>query len=189
MYHGPITYAAGWGAEFDSVRFWDALDYIGVDDYYPLIDAGQDAGDAPPSASGLLPGADHLADTMATVSMHWHKPILFTEVGFPSVRGGASEPWSDDDSRGASADEQAAAYEATFRAFSGRAWFRGMFWWNWPSNGRAGDSAGDSYTPLGKPAEEVLRQWFGRLAASAPAPRPRRPRVRIACCAGFRSPT
>lgn len=173
VYHGPITYAASWGAEFDSIRFWDALDYIGVDDYYPLLDAAQDSADAPPAASDLLPGADHLADALGTVSAHWRKPILFTEVGFPSVRGGASEPWSDDDSRGSSADEQAAAYEATFRAFSGRAWFRGLFWWNWPSNGGAGDSMSGSYTPLGKPAENVLQQWFVRLAANAstaPAP-------------------
>ncbi|HYB61558.1 MAG TPA: hypothetical protein VEH50_08775 [Methylomirabilota bacterium] len=168
VYHGPITYAAAWGAEFDSIRFWDALDYIGVDNYYPLLDASQDLSDAPPTASQLLPGADHLADEMGVVSARWHKPILFTEIGYPSLRGAASEPWSEDDSRGTSPEEQAAAYEATFRAFSGRAWFRGMFWWNWPSNGRAGDPTAGSYTPLGKPAEEILREWFVRVAANAP---------------------
>jgi hypothetical protein len=172
VYHGPITYAASSGDELDSVRFWDALDYIGVNDYYPLIDAAQDSSDAPPSASQLLPGADHLAETMGALSARWHKPILFTEVGFPSVRGAASEPSAEDDSHGTSPEEQAAAYEATFRAFSGRAWFRGMFWWEWPSNGRAGGPASASYTPLGKPAEEVLHQWFDRLAANVPQDSP-----------------
>jgi len=172
VYSGPITYAANWGGELDSIRFWDALDFIGVDNYASLIDADTDSADAPPTASALLPGADHLADAMGVFSAHWHKPILFTEVGFPSVRGGASEPWSDDDSRGMSAEEQAAAYEATFRAFSGRPWFRGMFWWNWPTSGSAADSASSTYTPLGKPAEEVLRQWFVRLAANGSAPEP-----------------
>ncbi len=59
--------------------------------------------------------------------------------------------------------------EATFRAFSGRPWFRGMFWWKWPSSGRGGGPHDASYTPLGKAAEEVMRAWFTRLAAASSA--------------------
>jgi hypothetical protein len=38
IYPGPLTYAANFGAEFESIKFWDALDYIGIDEYYPLPD-------------------------------------------------------------------------------------------------------------------------------------------------------
>lgn len=38
IYKGPIVYAANHGEEFESIRFWDALDYIGIDNYYPLDD-------------------------------------------------------------------------------------------------------------------------------------------------------
>ncbi len=170
VYHGPITYAANWGHEFESLRFWDVLDYASVNNYYPLRSAppaGSAAGGAPPRAEDLLPGAQRLAERLEAVSRKWHKPILFTEVGYPSVRGGASEPWIEDASRGINLEEQAAAYEATFRAFSGRPWFRGMFWWKWPSSGRGGGPRDTSYTPLGKPAEEVVRAWFTRLASAS----------------------
>ena len=170
VYHGPITYAANWGHEFESLRFWDALDYASVNNYYPLRPAprtGSATAGAPPRVEDLLPGAQRLAERLDAVSRKWHKPILFTEVGYPSVRGGASEPWLEDASRGINLEEQAAAYEATFRAFSGRPWFRGMFWWKWPSSGRGGGPRDPSYTPIDKPAEEVLRAWFTRLASTS----------------------
>ena len=31
-----LTYAANWGEEERAIRWWDALDYIGIDAYYPL---------------------------------------------------------------------------------------------------------------------------------------------------------
>src|SRR5690242_14455432 len=36
VYPGPLTYAANWSSEFERVRFWDALDFIGVQAYFPL---------------------------------------------------------------------------------------------------------------------------------------------------------
>ena len=167
VYHGPLTYAANWGREFESIRFWDALDYIGVNNYYPL------AAQASARVEDLLPGAEQLATTLEAASRRWHKPILFTEVGYPSVRGGSSQPWIEDGTRGLSLPEQAAAYEATFRAFAGKPWFRGMFWWKWPSSGRGGGAEDASFTPLGKPAADVLRAWFTRLGNRAdPSPTP-----------------
>lgn len=162
VYHGPLTYAANWGHEFEAIGFWDALDYIGVNNYYSL-------GASPSSrVEDLLPGAQQLAAKFAAASRRWHKPILFTEIGYPSVRGGSSQPWIEDGDSEVSLEEQAAAYEAVFRAFAGQPWFRGMFWWKWPSSGRGGGPRDASYTPLGKPATEVLRAWFARLAAASP---------------------
>ncbi|HJY88292.1 MAG TPA: hypothetical protein VKE24_15775 [Candidatus Acidoferrales bacterium] len=167
VYHGPLTYAANWGREFESLGFWDALDYMGINDYYPLA-AGPTT-----LVEELLPGAEKLAAKFEAMSLRWQKPILFTEVGYPSRRGGSSEPWVEDNGRPVSLEEQAAAYEATFRAFAGKPWLRGMFWWKWPSSGRGGGPLEVSYTPLRKPATEVVRAWFTRLAASTqqtPAP-------------------
>src|SRR5437879_12905181 len=52
VYHGPITYAANWGEEIESIRFWDALDYVSGNNDYPLA--------AKPSARAeeLLPCAE-----------------------------------------------------------------------------------------------------------------------------------
>jgi len=37
-YSGPITYGANMGEVFDA-PVWDALDFIGVSAYWPLVDA------------------------------------------------------------------------------------------------------------------------------------------------------
>ena len=36
VYDGKLVYAANWGEEVEHVDFWDLLDYIGCDFYYPL---------------------------------------------------------------------------------------------------------------------------------------------------------
>src|SRR5207245_2894584 len=105
-------------------------------------------------------------------------PLLFSGVGYPSVRGGASQPWFEDRTRGLDLQEQAAAYEATFRAFCSRPWLRGMFWWKWPSNGLGGGQQDASYTPRRKPAEEIVRACFPRLARDSKIGPGQPPRVR-----------
>ena len=37
IYRGPVTYGANFDEVFD-VKFWDALDWIGVSAYFPLVD-------------------------------------------------------------------------------------------------------------------------------------------------------
>src|SRR6202795_3222874 len=46
VYHGKVTYGANWN-EYAEVKFWDALDYIGVLAYFPLTKT------ADPSASEI----------------------------------------------------------------------------------------------------------------------------------------
>jgi hypothetical protein len=170
VYRGPLTYAANWGEEFERLRFWDALDFIGLNNYYPL-GATQAS-----RAEEMQPAARALAAELADMHRRWRRPILFTEVGYPSVRGGSREPWVQDRARGIDLEEQAAAYEAVLRTFPQHDWFRGMFWWKWPSSGRGGGPADPTFTPLRKPAEKVLRAWYIRLQQeetarrTAPAP-------------------
>jgi hypothetical protein len=38
LYRGPLTYAANWDT-FDAFPHWSQLDYVGVDAYFPLVDA------------------------------------------------------------------------------------------------------------------------------------------------------
>ncbi|MEL6132941.1 MAG: hypothetical protein AAFR59_06210, partial [Bacteroidota bacterium] len=41
MYKGYLTYAANWGEESEKIAFADALDYLGVNCYYPLSEKDQ----------------------------------------------------------------------------------------------------------------------------------------------------
>jgi len=166
VYHGPLTYAAPAGKELDLIDFWDALDFIGVDDFSPLLVTGKTHRHAgAPRAEDLAPGAARLTEQLGELSRRWHKPVLIAAAGYPSARGGAANPANEDSAAGVSQPEQAAAYEATFRAFAGRPWFRGIFWWKWPTSGIGGGRFDASYTPLGKQAEEIMREWYARMAA------------------------
>jgi hypothetical protein len=144
LYPGPLVYAANFGQEFESLKFWDALDYIGLQEYYPL----------PDSLS-----ADALVEKVEAIERKNHRPVIFTEVGFPSHAQPNREPWQDTKPRKISLDDQARCYEVILRAFYGQPWFEGMYWWKVGTNGEGGPND-DSLTPYGKPAMEVIKRWY-----------------------------
>ena len=155
VYPGPLTYAANWGREFEETPFWDALDYIGLNNYYPLA---EDGGDTSPAQ--LQARADQLAQSVAAVASRWKKPVLLTEVGYPSQAKAAAQPWLEDFSARSDPALQARLYEAVFQAFYKQPWFAGMYWWKWPSSGHGGGPDDPSLTPLNKPAAQVVRSWY-----------------------------
>jgi hypothetical protein len=142
-YRGPITYAATQGAEFEDLRFWDAVDYIGLNQYYPLT--------AEYSAA-------EIAARVEQVARRWKKPVIITETGFSSYESPHLAPWDETPRQVAPAD-QARAYEAVFRAFYGKPWLHGIYWWKVGTNGYGGPQDG-SHTPWGKPAMEVVKRWY-----------------------------
>ncbi|MFQ5778037.1 MAG: hypothetical protein ACE5IP_08515 [Terriglobia bacterium] len=156
VYRGPLTYAANWGAEFEELRFWDALDYLGVNMYYPLAAAGE----TPQAESARV---QERIELFARMAQQYGKPVLFTEVGYPATVNAATEPWKED---GGALDPalQARCYATVFEAFYRQPWFAGLYWWKWPSHGR-GNRYNASYNPLGKPALEVIARWYGPGAA------------------------
>jgi len=88
IYPGPLTYAANWWGDYDVVEFWDELDYIGINAFFPLT-LEEEATDL----ATLLAGARAVADQIETVHKRTGKPVLLTEVGFRSVRGATVKPW------------------------------------------------------------------------------------------------
>ncbi|MFI5184259.1 MAG: glycoside hydrolase family 113, partial [Vicinamibacteria bacterium] len=161
-YGGPLTYGANAnspGDEFTSVSFWSLLDYAGLDVYPPLTNH-----DDPTRAELVQAWSRNVnGDDMVAAYRNWQaghgKPVLFTEIGYRSAAGANSAPW--DFSRPSSPDatEQANCYDAAFEVWSREAaWMRGTFWWAWPTDpANPGDT---DYSPRGKPAEEVLTQWY-----------------------------
>lgn len=158
IYSGPLTYAAHWGPEFETLPFWDALDYLGVNMYYPLADSGEFPRPDSPRVAALV-------EKLAALSRNYQKPVLFTEVGYPATAAAASRPWEEDNAA-LDLEMQRRCYATVFEAFYSQPWFAGLYWWKWPSHG-GGNRFDPSYNPIGKPAAEVLARWYG----SAP-PRP-----------------
>ena len=156
-YEGPLVYAANWWEEYEQIGFWDALDYVGINAFFPL---SQSAG---PSLSALRKSAASVADSIALTQARTRRPVIFTEVGFKSVRGASVEPWRWTRRRDAvDMEEQLRCYQAVFEVFWNRPWFYGMYWWKWYSDLDTGGPNHAGFTPRHKLAEELLADWYTR---------------------------
>ena len=91
IYSGPLTYAAHWNGEFERITFWDRLDYIGVNFYFPLSSPHE----RPTTGAAQIVEARR---RLQAISARFDKPILFTEVGFPALKTAASKPWEENSS-------------------------------------------------------------------------------------------
>jgi len=154
-YSGPLTYAANHGTE-QTIDWWDAVDYIGIDAYYPLTDQSD------PSLEQLKAAWQNRCQSIGWwITNRWPtKKVIFTEVGYQSVDGTNRTPWWTDPSRPIDLQEQADCYEALLSQCKDQPWWLGAFWWNWEADPHAGGVA-DPYHPMqNKPAEQVLRRYY-----------------------------
>ena len=167
-YDGDLSYAANWNDDLREIRFWDALDYIGVQAYFPLSEndgSGSDAAgdsDLRLSPEKLSRGWDAHAEMLASVSEVVERPVLFTEIGYRSAPDAASAPWrwpEDAETEAPDPEMQAACYRAFFHRLGDAPWLGGAIVWKWHPEPEGKRPVG--FTPQNKPAEEILRQGFG----------------------------
>ncbi|MFA5147213.1 MAG: discoidin domain-containing protein [Candidatus Omnitrophota bacterium] len=158
VYKGALTYAANWD-EYETVSFWDAVDYIGMDAYFPLTDKND-----PPKEELVAAWTRH-----ADILEKWLKDnnltkgVIFTEVGYDTIEGSNKQPWRILPTLATyaeSQDEQANCLESLFAGLSNRSWFRGFYWWNYFPRSDIGSLG---YTLRGKKGEAILKEWFGKL--------------------------
>lgn len=154
IYSGKLTYASNWGEEFESLRFWDALDFVGLDSYYPLSDK-PDASEA-----DLRKGARDIVGRIEQVQRRAKKPLILTEIGFPNTDKPWIQPYAENRNAPANAAHQALCYRIMVEAFSGKAWLHGIYWWKWPSYLERGGQDHKGFTPNNKPAEAVIANWY-----------------------------
>lgn len=163
-YSGKLTVAQIHGHEAE-LKWWDAVDVIGIDAYYELNWGTLDE---------LVASWAPYRELAKNLSSTYQRPVAYTEIGFCS---GNCDRGHRPDAKAYS--DQALDYESTFLAFQGQEdWFLGAFWWNW--NTDPGKYAGDDdcLTPQQKPAEGVLRKYY---RATVPKLEP----VGAAACMGF----
>jgi hypothetical protein len=156
VFRGSLAYQANWDHR-EVPRFLDALDQAGTNAYFEL---GRDV--ARPSV-GLLTAAwwPH-RDRLVAWARSLGRPLLITEIGYPSVAGAAAFPWDHTRRGPIDLEAQRRAYEAFFAVWMDEPALAGFFVYEWWGEGGAADPG---YTPRGKPALEVLRRWFARPAA------------------------
>ncbi len=157
IYDGKVVYAANWD-NYENVSFWDQLDYIGIDAYFPLSEQKN------PALDHLTSKWDSIKTSIHSFSEEWNKPILFTEFGYQSIDYAADGHWKhDQDTLSVSMNNQVVAYQALFDTFWNESWFHGGFFWKWHSDhARAGGVKDKQFTPQNKPAQKTIADWYGQ---------------------------
>lgn len=155
QYSGKLTYAANWD-EYEQIEFWDQMDYIGIDAYFPLSEEKVSKMDELMSA-WELPKME-----LKRLSEQLQKPILFTEYGYESIDYNTIGHWKvSKDSLAVNFENQAIAFAALYQTFKSEDWWAGGFIWKWhlDRNG-LGNRTIKAYTPQDKPALNVIKDHF-----------------------------
>jgi hypothetical protein len=161
-YSGPVIYAGNHDGEETRLTWWDAVDIIGVDAYYPLATRTK------PTLAELKAAWQPRVAILAGLAARWQKRIILTEIGYRSIEGAAMHPWDWQVKGTISLQEQADCYRAAFESCFSQAWLAGLYWWSWGPDPLEGGPEDDGYTPHDKPAEDVIRAFYGG-AARVPA--------------------
>ena len=124
-----LTYAANWD-RVGAVTFWDALDAIGVQAYFPLSE------EPDPDDTALAAGWERAVAELRALSSRTGKPVVFTEFGYSATSEAAARPWSATISRGPERERAEALQVRCLRASLAviereGAWLRGGFLWKW----------------------------------------------------------
>lgn len=159
-YSGKITYAANWYNEFEKIDFWNKLDFIGIQAYFPLVTTNN------PSVKEISKGWNKYLPVLESTHKKYNRKVLFTEMGYKSTANGAKVPWEWLENASTadnpfSAETQANSYSAFFNTVWNKEWFAGVHIWQMRSD-YVKDHEKDNldFTPQGKPAENIIAKGF-----------------------------
>jgi hypothetical protein len=154
VYSGLVTYAGNWDS-YKDFPFWNKLDYIGVDAYFPVSE------EQTASVDSCAAGWEKWADELSRISDAMGKKILFTEYGYRSVDFCAKKPWDTSGSDNLNNASQANALEGLYQRVWKKDWLAGGFIWKWHDDShRNEERQGSRFTPQGKEAEAVVKKYY-----------------------------
>ena len=157
VYKGKLTYAANWD-EYKRVPFWNTLDFIGIDAYFPLSESKT------PTVNETFLAWQKLKVELNAFSEKQNKKIIFTEYGYRSVDFAGKEPWkSDREMNSVNLAAQQNLLEGTYKAIWEEDWFAGGFLWKWfIAHPEVGGVADNQFTPQNKPAEVIVKKYYAK---------------------------
>ena len=120
----PLTYAANW-TDYRQVPFWDALDIIGIQAYFPLTD------DSDYDEEDIRAGwAERMGELRAFGELH-NRNILFTELGYNQSHQAPIEPWAYPVDGEGALPVQVACMRAALDAIAAEPRVVGALLWKW----------------------------------------------------------
>jgi hypothetical protein len=175
VYSGTITYSAATD-EAHNVSFWNQVDEIGINAYPPLTSKMDPSVNEMVAAWNNVPKDNYWAASMDyqspvdffhSLSLEYNKPVLFTETGYRSLDGTNISPGGGSGNT-PDVQEQADAFNAFFQVWSseGGSWFKGADIWQWDADNAVSPTG---YSPMGKPAEPLITDWFTGHDHAAPS--------------------
>jgi Glycoside Hydrolase Family 113 len=129
-----LTYGANWTA-YEHVRFWDALDVVGIQAYFPLIE-----GKSPQDVSrwddatldrSLRDGWARIVARLRPFALAHNRPIVFTELGYNCSWDAPLQPWAYPTDGPEAERVQTACMRAALEATASEPWILGAFLWKW----------------------------------------------------------
>ena len=120
----PLTYAANW-TDYQKVGFWDALNIIGIQAYFPLTNKKK------PTDADLRAGWQRTMETLEHFSVKQERNVVFTELGYNTAFETATEPWDHKSDGPAAEPAQLACMRAALRAIADHPRVEGAFLWKW----------------------------------------------------------
>ena len=156
IYKGKLTYAENWDT-YKNVSFLSAMDYIGIDAYFPL------SKQKTPTVYDLETAWKPIKKEIKNLSLQYKKPILFTEFGYQSKDFTAALPWEHNNTNSLNLIAQNNSLDAIFKQFWKEKWFAGGFLWKWYDNHQQSGNLFDTdYTVQNKPSEKIVKNQFSK---------------------------
>ncbi|MHA1731689.1 MAG: glycoside hydrolase family 113 [Promethearchaeota archaeon] len=124
-YSGLVSYAANHDS-FWFVTWWDAVDLIGFDAWFPFTTSYD------PTLDELTAVWDGFYDRLFQFSLKWNKPIFFPELGIQARDGSNMVPNDNKFNSNQDPHEMALWYRSLFASKLWTApWFKGTYFWMW----------------------------------------------------------
>lgn len=154
LFAGHLTYAANWGEEFEQLTFWNELDFIGLNNYYPLSTLEE------PSDNDLRIGLRETFKKVQASSLLHNKRVVLTEIGFPTTKHPWIEPHRDGVDSAVDFIAQARCFRLMFEELNDQPWCGGLFIWKWPSYLRTHHGESATFHIHSLPSEAIIRDWY-----------------------------
>ena len=166
-FEGKVSVAMGYPTD----PWLSALDFVGID-LYPSFTPAMPLGQAP-SVDSLVAQYEAQVTPMLQQYAARGLRVIISETGFQSRPNCHLRAWGtplldfDDDSAWVEVVDvqcQATAYEALMRYVSAHPEIEGLYLWLWRTDPTTAGTFNNDFTPHGKPAEVVLRRFFGNYS-------------------------
>jgi hypothetical protein len=155
VYSGDLTYAENWDT-YTEVHFWDSLDFIGIDAYFPISNSKT------PGFEEAFLKWEILKEDLKAYSKDFQTRVLFTEYGYRSIDFAGEKPWvskrvEDKSNENAQLNLLKALHQSLWK----EDWFAGGFLWKWfPYYNSKSDRHRNRFSIQGKKSEAYLKEFY-----------------------------